>query len=180
MGIKSTIKSLAPDILEQLQALLRDPRVTQLDATARINAILLEQGEEPLSKSAVNRYSLSMDKVGQKLSQSRDVADMWIAKLGNQPAGKVGLLINEMVRTLAFDATLKLSDDEKPPEPKLIKELAMAVRYLEEANLINEKNAAQIRQKAREEAAVELTTELKNDGISAELEASIKRILLGK
>ena len=37
MGVKSTIKSLAPDILEQLQALLRDPRLTQLDATRRIN-----------------------------------------------------------------------------------------------------------------------------------------------
>jgi len=39
---------------------------------------------------------------------------------------------------------------------------------------------AEIRKQAREEAAEELTQELKNDGISAELEASIKRILIGK
>jgi hypothetical protein len=37
-----------------------------------------------------------------------------------------------------------------------------------------------IRKQAREEAAQELTEQLKNDGISEELEASIKRILIGK
>lgn len=180
MGIKSTIKSLAPDILEQLQALLRDPRVTQLEATGRINAILLEQGEEPVSKSAVNRYSLKMDKIGAKLTQSRAIADMWIGKLGNEPAGKVGALLNEVVRNLAFESAMHMSEDEEPADPKLIQALAVAVEKLERASTENEKRAAQIRQQAREEAAEELTTELKNEGISEALEASIKRILIGK
>ena len=39
---------------------------------------------------------------------------------------------------------------------------------------------AQIRQQARIEAASELTEQLKNDGLSEQLEASIKRILVGK
>lgn len=175
----SSIATLPPDILEQLQALLRDPRVTQLDATQKINDILAQQGEEPVSKSAVNRYSLKMDKIGAKLSQSRAIADMWIGKLGSEPAGKVGQLLNEVVRNLAFESAMHMAEDEQPADPKLIKELAFAIEKLEKAASENDKRAAQIRQQARAEAAEELTKELKNDGISAELEASIKRILIG-
>jgi hypothetical protein len=43
MAQKSSIETLPPDILEQLQALLRDPRVTQLEAVAHINAIIEAQ-----------------------------------------------------------------------------------------------------------------------------------------
>ena len=180
MAKASTIKTLAPDILEQLQSLLRDPRVTQLDATARINAILTEQGQEPVSKSAVNRYAVKMAEVGAKLQQSRERAGMWIGKLGNEPSGQVGKLLNEVVRNLAFDAAMHMAEDEEPAQPGAIKELAIAIEKLENAASKNEQRDALIRKQAREEAAQELTTELKNDGISAELEASIKRILIGK
>ncbi|WP_156182845.1 phage protein Gp27 family protein [Marinobacter subterrani] len=44
-----------------------------------------EGHEERLSKSAVNRYAVRMNQVGEKLRQSREVAEMWIAKLGAQP-----------------------------------------------------------------------------------------------
>lgn len=180
MAKASTIKTLPPDILEQLQALLRDPRITQMDATQRINAILAEQGTEPVSKSAVNRYAVKMAEVGAKLQQSRAIADMWIGKLGNEPAGKVGALLNEVVRNLAFESAMHMAEGEDPADPKLIKELAFAIEKLEKASSENEKRAAQIRQQAREEAAQELTEQLKNDGISEELEKSIKRILIGK
>jgi hypothetical protein len=180
MGKPSTIATLPADILEQLQALLRDPRVTQLDATQRINAILAEQGQEPISKSAVNRYSIKMDRIGAKLQQSRAIADMWIGKLGSEPAGQTGKLLNEVVRNLAFDAAMHMAEGEEPAHPGAIKELAIAIEKLETAANKNEQRDALIRKQAREEAAAELTQELKNDGISEELEASIKRILLGK
>lgn len=180
MGKPSSIATLPADILEQLQALLRDPRCTQLDATKRINAILTEQGEPPLSKSAVNRYSLKMDRIGAKLQQSRAIADMWIGKLGSEPAGQTGKLLNEVVRNLAFDAAMHMAEDEEPAHPGAIKELAIAIEKLENAASKNEQRDALIRKQAREEAAADLTQELKNDGISEELEASIKRILLGK
>ncbi len=53
MSRHSSVHRLPPDILEKLHELLRDPRVTQLEATARINAILEEEGHaQRLSKSA--------------------------------------------------------------------------------------------------------------------------------
>ena len=179
MGIKSTIKSLAPDILEQLQALLRDPRLTQLDATRRINDILTEQGEEPLSKSAINRYSLKMDKIGAKLTQSRAIADMWIGKLGNEPAGKVGALLNEVVRNLAFDAAIHMSEDEEPANPKLIKALAEAIEKLERASSENEKRSAQIRKEAALEAANTMAKTAKDAGVSEETIKRIRMDVLG-
>src|SRR3569833_3110117 len=134
----STIEQLPPDILEQLQALLRDPRVTQMDATARINAVLEEQGEEPVSKSAVNRYAVRMDQVGDKLRQSRAVAEMWIGKIGATPQGQLGHLINETLRTLAFDLTLKLqendiTDKSMPAVIGMLKHLSLSVMRLEKA-----------------------------------------------
>ena len=92
MGQSSTIKTLDEDILAELNALLQDPRVSQLDATARINGLLAQRGAAPVSKSAVNRYKLSMDEVGAKLVESREMAKLWIGKLGSQPAGEIGKL----------------------------------------------------------------------------------------
>jgi hypothetical protein len=179
MARKSTIDTLPPDILEQLQALLRDPRMTQLDITAQINALLLDKGEEPVSKSAVNRYAVKMDKIGAKLQQSRQIADMWIGKLGTQPAGQVGNLLNEVVRNLAFDTAIQLSEDAEPASPKLIKELAIAIERLEKAAGDNEKRAAEIRKQARQEAAEQAVQSAKAGGVSADTIERIRRDVLG-
>lgn len=178
----SSIKTLAPDILEQLEALLLDPRVTQLDATRRINAILAEQDEAPISKSAVNRYALSFKDVMAKKLESNEVVKSWIGQVGVIPDGDFGRAIVEILRTLSFDMSLAAHQQgigDLPGSVKMLKDLSFAVEKLEKAASENEKRDAQIIQKARTEAAEELTKELKNDGISAELEASIRRILIG-
>ena len=167
MGIPSSIEILPTDILEQLQALLRDPRVTQMDATRRLNAILAEQGAEPVSKSAVNRYALKMDKIGAKLSQSRAIADMWIGKLGNEPSGKVGALLNEMIRNLAFDATLAMGEGDGPVDPRMIKALAEAVEKLERASTVNQDRADKI-----EKTLVKLEKEAQGPGSSRKLDVA--------
>ena len=151
---QSTIDRLPPDILEGLQALLRDARVTQLEATRRINEILEAEGHpERLSKSAVNRYALRMNEVGAKLRQSREIAQMWIGKLGAEPQGEVGKLLNEMVRTLAFEATMKMAEGDDPVEPKMLKDMAIAIERLEKAASENTKREEEIRKKTLEEAA---------------------------
>jgi len=144
----NSIKTLPPALLEQLQGWLRDPAITQLEATERLNAVLAELGEKPRSKSAVNRYALKMSEVGAKIQQSREIADMWIARFGNQPQGKVGALLNELVRNLAFETALQLSEDEEPAHPGLLKDLAQAIEKLERASTINDKRQREIEQAA--------------------------------
>lgn len=153
---QSSIDRLPPDILQGLQALLRDSRVTQLEATRRINDILESEGHpERLSKSAVNRYALRMNEVGAKLRQSREVAQMWIGKLGAEPQGEVGKLLNEMVRTLAFEVTMKMAEGDEPIEPKMLKDMAIAIERLEKAASENTKREEEIRNSARDAARKE-------------------------
>lgn len=176
---KSTIKTLPSDILEKLQSLLRDPRVTQLEATRKINEILEGQGEAPVSKSAVNRYSRKMEEVGAKLRQSREIAEMWIGKLGAEPQGKIGHLVNEIVRNLAFETAMGFAEGDEPVEPKALKDLSLAVARLETAASENVKREKAIRREAAKDAAETAGRAIRAAGISPETEAVIKDRIMG-
>ena len=180
----SSIDRLPPDILDQLQALLRDPRVTQLEATSRINAVLEEMGEEGVSKSAVNRYAVKMEEVGAKLRQSREVADMWIARLGAQPQGKLGHLVNEMLRTLAFDLSIKLQEghldnETMPAVIGQIKELSLTMMRLERAANLNVEREREIQAQAKAEAAEAAEKVAKQGGLSSASVQELRRAILG-
>ena len=168
MPPKSTIDTLPPDIKATLQQLLQDPRMTQLEVTAQINALLEADGhEDRVTKSSVNRYAVKMSEVGEKLRQSRDVADMFISKVGAAPQGQMGLLINEILRTLAFDLTLKIQDaDLSDPETLAstidqVKALALATQRLEQSATINVKREREIRNDALTKAATAVEKTLK-------------------
>lgn len=187
MGRQSSIKRLPPDILEQLHALLRDPRVTQLEVVASINALLEERGEVLVSKSAVNRYKLRMDEAGAAMREAREMAEIWIAKLGTAPQGQVGQLINEIIRVLALDVSLEIKrlvhggtvDEERLPEVvRMLKQLAEALEKLERAASDNERRSAQMREQARREAAALAEAEAKKAGVSAEGVAALRAAIL--
>lgn len=185
MPTPSTIDRLPDDIKSQLQQLLQDPRVTQLDATAQINEILEAEGHpERVSKSAVNRYAVRMEEVGAKLKQSREMADMWIGKFGAAPQGKLGLLITEMLRTLAYDLTLKLQDAQLDDPETLdatinqIKNLALAAQRLEQSTTLNVKREAEIRKQAVEEAAKAASETARKAGVSTETVETIWKEVL--
>jgi hypothetical protein len=156
---QSSIDRLPEDAREQLRELLRDPAITQVQARERINAILdASDHPERLSYSAVNRYYAKMKEAGAKLRQSREVAEMWIGKLGAAPQGKVGHLVNEILRTLSFDMALVLQDgkldaENGPAVVKMLKGLSLTMMRLEKAASENVKREEQIRKQALEEAA---------------------------
>ena len=169
----SSIDKLPEDIKAQLQQLLQDPRVTQLDATAKINEILEAEGHpERVTKSSVNRYAQRMEEVGARLRQSREVAQMYIAHVGAAPQGQTGLLINEMLRSMAFELSLKLQDvDLEDPENMSatidqVKALALAVQRLEQSATINVKRETEIRKQALEEAANAASETARQAGVS--------------
>lgn len=152
---------MPPDIREKLEELLRDPRVSQLEATKRINEILQERGEAPRTKSSVNRYWKNMERVGEKVRQTREVAKFWMAKLGATPQTDVGNLINEIYRSISFEIGMMLQDgelteDKIPDLVKLLKELSLTALRLEKAANFNVQRDKEIRQQAREEDARKL------------------------
>ncbi|QOX79805.1 DUF3486 family protein [Trichlorobacter lovleyi] len=185
MPTPSTIDRLPEDILRQLQQLLQDPRCTQLEATAKINEILAAEGhEERVTKSSVNRYAVKMKEIGDKLRQSREVAQMYIAQVGAAPQGQTGLLINEMLRSMAFELSLKMQEaDVEDPEAMSatigqLKNLALTMQRLEQSATINVKREAEIRKQAVEQAADKAADVAQAAGVSAETIQRIRRDVL--
>ncbi len=190
---QSSIDLLPDGVRRQLQELLADRKVTQLEAVRRINDVLglmKEAGELPveapekLSKSAVNRYFIDMDEAGRKLRESREVAEVWIGKLGAAPQGQVGNLVNEILRTLSFDMALMLQrgtvDAESAPAVTgMLKDLALTMQRLENAANLNTAREKEIRKQALAEAAEQATSVAKKGGLSAEAVQTIRREILG-
>lgn len=168
----SSVDLLPVGVRKKLQAMLDDPRCTQLQAVERVNSVLAElraAGDpealdpscpESLSKSAVNRYDLQMRDVGERLRQSREVADRWINTLGAAPQGQVGNLINEILRTLSFDVTLYMQEgtldaENAPAVVGMLKDLALTTMRLEKASNLNVEREKEIRTQERERLQAE-------------------------
>ncbi|MDE0705698.1 MAG: DUF3486 family protein [Rhodospirillaceae bacterium] len=188
MGRPSSIRRLPPELRERLDEWLRDQSLTQQEAAAQLNEHLSARELPPVSRSAVNRYAMSMEKVGERMRQSREMADVWIAKLGSQPSGKVGQLIIDMLKTLVYEVNLKLQDVEldsesMPGVTRQLRELSLTAQRLEQASYRNEKRESEVRERARREAAeaaAEAAGEAASEqGLSAETVGLIKRKILG-
>ena len=84
-----------------------------------------------------------------------------------------------MVRNLAFEAAISLSEDETPADPKLIKALAEAVEKLERGANLNEKRVQDMRKQAVAEATEKAADIAKRSGLSSDAIAAFKREMLG-
>jgi hypothetical protein len=185
MGRKAKIDRMPPEAREYLNQLLRDPALSQSEMTAKVNRQLVMLGLEPsIKEDNVNRYAARMNKVGSKLAQSREVAELWVNKMGSAPSGKLGLMLNEIIGTLAFDLTLDLSENpdanvDRQKLAKTLKDLSQLVKTLEEASQVNERRTAKLIQSAKEQAATEIAIEFKKEGIGEQAERIIHGVLMG-
>ena len=186
MGRIGSIPKLPETVREALNGWLRDPGISQTEATERTNALLEELGvEERISRHSVNRYDLRMREVGKHLQESREVADRWIAKLGSAPGGKLGHLVTEIIRNLAFDLSLKLkraelTEESIPGVVKSVSQLALMSQRVERASAMNVAREEKIRQSEREKAAEAAEKTLsRQKGLSQDTIDTIKRDILG-
>lgn len=159
MAKKSSISALDPAIRESIDQLLKSGGLTLDQVLAQIRAAF-PQAEIP-SRSALGRYSQRFDEIGKRMRESREVAKVWADRLGNEPQGDIGKLVMELLRTMAFDATLEMQepDDEGKVslDPKSINTLALAMQRLEAAGKWN----LQREQTMREALVTEVETKLK-------------------
>ncbi|GAA4650830.1 DUF3486 family protein [Kistimonas scapharcae] len=176
---RSRIQQLPEDIRASLDALLREGRMSQAEILEQVNDLCRQHGEEPLSQSSLSRYQKRMDDVGRKIRESREVAEVWVAKLGSAPTSDIGKLVQEIVRTLAFDLVMSASESEKPIEPKALNQLALALTRIEQAAMASHKREQEIRQLFAEEAAAKAEEVMVNQGMTAGTIASIKKEILG-
>ncbi|MGQ6078559.1 DUF3486 family protein [Serratia sp. IR-2025] len=181
-GRASKVDLLPDAIRDALHQMLRDKRHTQEEIREAINA-LIDQHELPddmqLSRTGLNRYASRMEAIGSKIRASREMAEIWAAKLGSAPTSDVGKLLMEFVKTLAFETTMSLSEGDDPVAPKALGQLALVAQRIEAAQMVSHKREKEIRQAFAEEAAEAAEKITKQAGLTAETAADIRREILG-
>ena len=181
-GRLSKVDLLPDSIREQLHQMLREKRHTQEEIREAINALIDEHNlpeEMQLSRTGLNRYAIRMEKVGAKIRASREMAEVWAAKLGSAPTSDVGKLLMEFVKTLAFETSMSMAEDDKPVAPKALGQLALVVQRLEAAAMTSHKREKAIRDAFAQEMAEKTEELVRTGGLSGGAADTIKREILG-
>lgn len=181
-GRLSKVDLLPDSIREQLHQMLREKRYTQEEIREAINALIDEHNlpeEMQLSRTGLNRYAIRMEKVGAKIRASREMAEVWAAKLGSAPTSDVGKLLMEFVKTLAFETSMSMAEDDKPVAPKALGQLALVAQRLEAAAMTSHKREKAIRDAFAQEMAEKTEELVRTGGLSGGAADTIKRELLG-
>ncbi|SNS05808.1 Protein of unknown function [Humidesulfovibrio mexicanus] len=158
MPRKSTVKRLPPELREQIGALLEQGRTL-----TEITEHLRQLGAE-VSRSALGRYKQHLDKVGEKLRRSREVAEALITKLGAAPESKTTRLNVELMHGAILDLLLKINEDGEGGEdaksvaldPQGAMLLGKALDHLSRASKADAELIGKIREQARKDAEAKL------------------------
>lgn len=184
---KSKVELLPEEIRNTLNVFIRSGNMTQKDILEAVNQMIDEAGlgdDAKLSRTGFNRYAKRMEDMGQRLRQSREVAEVWVSKLGEAPTSDVGKLLQEFVRTMAFETSMKMMEDAEGEEgevisPKALGQLALVVQRIETAAMTSMKREKEIRAAFAAEAAEAAEKIVKQAGISADTATDIKNQILG-
>ncbi|MEW5683008.1 MAG: DUF3486 family protein [Pseudomonadota bacterium] len=184
-GRRSKIDLLPEEIRRELDAKLRDGRLTQQEVLDYIND-LIEQSQLPpdekeqlkISRSGLNRYSTQMETIGKDLRELREVSNALVAQLGDKPTGDVSRMILEIGRTQLFKAMMSQSSSEEM-DIGMIKDAMLAAQRLEAAAMQSHKREKEIRQLFAAEAAEAAEKVATQQGLTIEGVAALKREILG-
>lgn len=183
---KSKVNLLPEDIRQTLNAFIRSGDMTQKDIRVEINKMIDDAGlgdEAKLSRTGFNRYAQKMEEMGARLRQSREVAEVWTSKLGDKPTSDISKLLQEFVRTMAFETSMKMMDaadeDGKPIPPKALNQLALVVQRIEAAAMSSHKLEKEIRAAFAAEVADATEAVAKRAGLTEETVKMLKSEFLG-
>ncbi|EMV4499087.1 DUF3486 family protein [Vibrio cholerae] len=184
---KSKVELLPEEIRNTLNVFIRSGNMTQKDILEAVNQMIDDAGlgdDAKLSRTGFNRYAKRMEDMGQRLRQSREVAEVWVSKLGEAPTSDVGKLLQEFVRTMAFETSMKMMEAAEGEEgevisPKALGQLALVVQRIETAAMTSMKREKEIRAAFAAEAAEAAEKIVKQAGISSDTASDIKNQILG-
>ncbi len=179
MPAPSAIDALTPEQRTALDQAITQRNFANYDGLV---AWLTEQGFE-LSRSTVARHG---NKLKRRLQQVRDSTEgaRLIAQAAPDDADLRSAAVISMVQSELFNVMVSLQDLEDATDPAericLLKDAAKSIAEMSKASVNQKKWELGIRKQERDRAVQEVSAALKQNGISEEVEASIKRILIGK
>ncbi|MFY9180195.1 MAG: DUF3486 family protein [Venatoribacter sp.] len=181
-GRASKVELLPEEVKRFLDAMLRDKRHSQQEILDEVNKQLTELGapqSELISSSGLNRYALRMESIGKKMRETNAIADAWVARLGDKPQSQLGKLVTQMIHTMAFELSLDMQNGAAEVSVGDLKELALVVQRLEQAETSSVKREQQIRQAFAQEAAASVEQAAKELGLTKAGTDAIKAGILG-
>lgn len=107
MGPRSSVETLPPEILSELESLWGSGRWTLDQMVARLR----EVGAD-VSRSALHRATQKWDKRLERLKAAREIARTFKNAMKDDPDGDLGQIISEQLQMMAFEMTQRLDDDE--------------------------------------------------------------------
>lgn len=180
-GRASKVDLLPPNIKTTLTAMLRDKQYSQAEILEEINGIISDSGLDDsmqLSKTGLNRFASRMERVGNRIRQAREVAEIWTKQLGEAPQSDIGKLLMEAVKTMAFDLTLS-ADDATAQDPKFLNQLALIANRIEQAQSISDDRERKVRKEVAQKAAETAEKVVAQAGLSKSTVDQLKAEILG-
>lgn len=168
-GRPSSIDQLPEDIRIQINAALRERRLTQAQILDAINGLLEDRGEKPVSKSALGRYAVQVSEKGAMMREAREAANALVGGLGEQTGTDLGRAVTEMVKTVSFNLVMNGGD----LDVDTLNKVALIAQRIERASKISLEREQQLKNQAMKEAAEKMGDAAISKGID---EATIKSI----
>ena len=96
MGRKSKVEALPGPVKREVDELLKTGRFTLDDIIAHLRKLADEHqvpAEELPSRSALGRYAQNFERTAARMREAKQLAEVWVGKLGHEPESKIGRLI---------------------------------------------------------------------------------------
>jgi hypothetical protein len=164
-GKPSSIDLLDEDIRVELNAALREKRLTQAEIREHFNQLLAERGHKPLSRSALSRYACHVEETGSRLREAREAAKALVGKLGETADSDLGRLLAEMVKTQVFDVLID-ADDEDRKDLGRLKSLSIILEKVAKASRLDTDREMKMREQIKQETAEAVDKAARKAGIS--------------
>ncbi|MBP2231784.1 DUF3486 family protein [Azospirillum agricola] len=184
MAPRSTLDRLPKEIREELGR-LREDGWTIDELLSKLQALRAEgRHDVDVSRSAVGRYVQGMDKIGERLRQSRAMAEGLVRQLGDEPDTKVARLNIELGHALIMNLLTGAGEDgeEGGPvtfDPEQVMFLTSSIQKLASARKTDAELILRLQTEADKRAIAAMEATAKRKGLSADTIADIKKDFLG-
>jgi len=185
-----------PSKIDRLPAEIRDEIGRLRDGGRTIDEILahlrtMGVGEEDVSRTGLGRHIKGLAELGEKMRQSRALAEGLVRQLGDAPESKTARLNIELMHSVILDLFMKAEDGTVDEDGKAALAgnpmgammLAKALEHLTKASRHDvefiEKVEKRATDRARKGAAAAMAAAAKAQGLSAEMIDTIKKSILG-
>lgn len=178
MGRKSSIKDVSPELLAELNAAIRDDRMT-ID---QLTEFLAEHGENK-SRTAVGRYRKNFREGMEVYAHSQEMAKVWSKSIEDSPESDVAKLARGVLSSVALNAAQTMINTGEAMPADQVMFLAKALDHIAKADMSDTQRILRIRQEAdrnaAKKAAAVVEKSAKANGVSPETIKAIRRDLLG-